>query len=39
MEERRLSVFCERLRELRGTKSQEEFAKFLHVSRPTVGSY
>lgn len=39
MEERRLSVFCERLRELRGTKSQEEFAKFLDVSRPTVGSY
>lgn len=39
MEQRRFPVFAERFSKLRGDKTQEEFAKFLGISRPTVGFY
>ena len=39
MEQRRLSVFAERFSKLRGNKTQDDFAKFLGISRPTVGFY
>lgn len=39
MEQRRLPVFAERFSKLRGEKTQDEFAKFLSISRPTVGFY
>lgn len=39
MEQRRLPVFADRFSELRGEKTQDEFAKFLGISRPTVGFY
>ena len=35
----RMKVFKERFNKLRGEKSQEEFAEFLGISRPTVGFY
>lgn len=37
--ERRLPVFADRFIELRGKRTQDEFAKFLGISRPTVGFY
>lgn len=37
--ERRMPVFADRFIELRGKRTQEEFAKFLGISRPTVGFY
>ncbi len=37
--ERRMPVFADRFIELRGTRTQNEFAKFLGISRPTVGFY
>lgn len=39
MEQKRLPVFAERFSELRGNKTQGEFAEFLGISRPTVGFY
>ena len=39
MEEKRFPVFARRFSELRGGQSQEEFAKFLGISRPTVSYY
>lgn len=39
MEQSRLQVFADRFRELRGEKTQGEFAEFLGISRPTVGFY
>lgn len=39
MEEKRFPIFAKRLEELRGKRSQEEFAQFLGVSRPTVSYY
>lgn len=39
MEQRRFPVFAERFSKLRGDRTQEEFAKFLGISRPTVGFY
>lgn len=35
----RLPLFQSRFSELRGDKSQDEFASFLEISRPTVGFY
>ena len=37
--ERRMPVFADRFIELRGKRTQDEFAKFLGISRPTVGFY
>ena len=37
--ERRMPVFADRFIELRGKRTQEEFARFLGISRPTVGFY
>ena len=37
--ERKMPVFADRFLELRGKRTQEEFAKFLGISRPTVGFY
>lgn len=37
--ERRMPVFADRFIELCGKRTQEEFAKFLGISRPTVGFY
>jgi len=39
MEQKRLPTFSERFTELRGDRTQGEFAKFLGISRPTVGFY
>ncbi len=39
MEEKRFPVFARRFSELRGRQSQEEFARFLGISRPTVSYY
>lgn len=39
MKQKGLITFTERLYELRGNRSQEEFAKFLGISRPSLGSY
>lgn len=39
MEQIRLPVFAKRFAELRGDKTQGEFADFLGISRPTVGFY
>lgn len=39
MEQRRLPVFAERFSKLRGEMTQDEFAKYLGISRPTVGFY
>lgn len=39
MEQKRMPVFAERFAELRGDKTQGEFAEFLGISRPTVGFY
>lgn len=39
MEQKRFPVFSERFAELRGRKTQGEFAEFLGISRPTVGFY
>lgn len=37
--ERKMPIFADRFLELRGKRTQEEFAKFLGISRPTVGFY
>lgn len=37
--ERRMPVFADRFIELRGKRTQGEFARFLGISRPTVGFY
>lgn len=37
--ENKLPEFSKRFNQLRGDKTQEEFAKFLGISRPTVGFY
>lgn len=39
MEQKRFPVFAERFSMLRGRMSQEEFARFIGMSRPTVGFY
>lgn len=39
MEQMRLPVFAERFAQLRGNRTQGEFADFLGISRPTVGFY
>lgn len=39
MERKRFPIFSERFAELRGEKTQAEFADFLGISRPTVGFY
>lgn len=39
MEQRRFPVFAERFSKLRGEMTQDEFAKYLGISRPTVGFY
>lgn len=36
---RKLPIFADRFRELRGERTQAEFADFLGISRPTVGFY
>lgn len=39
MEQRRFPVFAERFSKLREEMTQDEFAKYLGISRPTVGFY
>lgn len=39
MEQQRLPVFAERFSKLRGEMTQDKFAKYLGISRPTVGFY
>ena len=39
MEQKRLPIFAERFNNLRGEKTQGEFADFIGISRPTVGFY
>jgi transcriptional regulator with XRE-family HTH domain len=36
---KKLPTFCKRFNELRGEKTQAEFAEFLKMSRPTIGFY
>ncbi len=36
---KKMPIFAERFRELRGEQTQAEFADFLGISRPTVGFY
>ena len=37
--QKKLPVFAERFRELRGDMTQDKFADFVGISRPTVGFY
>lgn len=39
MKQRKFPVFADRFSQLRGEKTQDEFAAFLGISRPTVGFY
>lgn len=39
MEKQRFPIFAKRFNELRGDMSQDEFSKYLGISRPTVGFY
>ena len=39
MKQRKFPIFAERFSKLRGEKTQDEFASFLGISRPTVGFY
>jgi len=39
VEQKRFPIFADRFNELRETRTQEDFAEFLGISRPTVGFY